>query len=210
MKKNQNRLINKTFTFLSLLIAMSSLKVNAQVSVSGGLKMEANIHQFWLYDTDAASKIKMAPNLGGFVNIELNDRSAIQPEMMFFFRNSRIRQGNLKDDFRQWGMTLSAYWISREHIDNGTWYFGLGGYADLGFNARLKHTGTALYRKTEGQAAIMNRWDYGIRAMLGYEYSNGLQINVGLQLGLKDQLDAGRDEATAINKVITVGIGYHF
>lgn len=56
----------------------------------------------------------------------------------------------------------------------------------------------------------MNRWDYGICAFLGYEYRNGLQINVGLQLGLKDQLNAGRNDATAINKVITVGMGYHF
>jgi hypothetical protein len=46
--------------------------------------------------------------------------------------------------------------------------------------------------------------------MLGYEYSSGIQINAGLHLGLKDQLDARKNDATAINKVITVGMGYHF
>lgn len=172
--------------------------------------METNIHQFWLYDLDGyTSKVKIAPSLGYFLDIELNDRLAIQPEMMFFFRNSRIRHGNLNDDFQQWGMTVPVYLVGREYIDNGTWYFGLGAYAGLGFNARMKNAKTALYKEVEGRA-IMNRWDYGISAMLGYEYSSGIQINVGLHLGLKNQSDAGKNDASVINKVITVGVGYHF
>jgi hypothetical protein len=129
--------------------------------------------------------------------------------MMFFFRNSGIRKGDLNDDFQQWGMIVPVYLVGREDIDNGTWYFGLGGYAEFGFNARLKNAKTALYKEIEGKA-IMNRWDYGISAMLGYEYSNGIQINAGLHLGLKDRLDARKDDATVINKVIIVGMGYHF
>jgi hypothetical protein len=201
---------NKIFTFLSILIAMSLFKVNAQVSVSGGVKMEAGIHQFWLYDLDDyTSKTKIAPGLGCFLEIELNDKLAIQPEMMFSFKNSEIRHGNRNDDFQQWGMILPVYLVGREYIDNGMWYFGLGAYAGFGFNARMKNAKTALYKEVEGRA-IMNRWDYGISTMLGYEYSNGIQINTGLYLGLNDQLDAGKKDATVINKVITVGVGYHF
>jgi hypothetical protein len=209
MKSNQNKLKIRAFALFSMLIAISLFKADAQVSVSGGLKMETNIHQFWLYDLDIVSKIKIAPNLGCFLEIELNDRFAIQPEMMFFFRNSGIRHNNQKDDFQQWGITVPIYLVEREYTDNGTWYFGMGAYAGFGFNARMKNAKTALYEKIEGQA-IMNRWDYGISAMLGYEYGNGIQINVGLHLGLKDQLDAFKNEATVINKVITVGMGYHF
>jgi hypothetical protein len=207
---NPNKSIDKIFTFLSMLIAVSFIKVNAQASVfSGGLKMEANMHQFWLNDLDVISKVKMAPNLGCFLEIELNDKYAIQPEVMFFFRNSGIRQDNRNDDFQQWGMTIPVYWIGREYIDNGTWYFGIGAYAEFGFNARMKHEKTALYKKTT-EEPVMTRWDYGICAMLGHEYSNGIQINAGLHLGLNDQLDACKNDATVINKVITVGIGYHF
>jgi hypothetical protein len=210
MKMNYDKRMNKTLAFLSMLIAISSLKVNAQTSVSGGLKMETNIHQFWLYDLDGyTSKVKIAPSLGGFLNIELNERLAIQPEAMFFFRNSGIRHNNQKDIFQQWGMTVPVYLVGREYIDNGTWYFGLGGYAGWGFDARMKKAKTALYKEVEGRA-IMNRWDYGISAMLGYEYSSGIQINVGLHLGLKNQSDAGKNDASVINKVITVGVGYHF
>jgi hypothetical protein len=210
MKMNQNKSANRIFTFLSVLIAISLSKVNAQASVSGGLKMEVNIHQFWLYDLDDyTSKIKMAPNLGCFLEIELNDRFAVQPEVMFSFRNSGIRQDNRNDDFQQWGMTVPVYLVGREYMDNSTWYFGLGGYAGWGFNARMKNTKTALYKEAEGKA-IMTRWDYGISAMLGCEYSSGIQINAGLHLGLKDQLDARKNDATVINKVITVGMGYHF
>jgi hypothetical protein len=131
---------------------MSLFKVNAQSSVSGGLKLEANIHQFRLYDLDVISKIKIGTNMGCFLEIELNDRFAIQPEMMFFFRNSGIRQGNRKDDFQQWGMTMPVYLVGREYTDNGTWYFGLGAYAGLGFNACMENAKTALYKEVEGKA----------------------------------------------------------
>ncbi|MDR2040863.1 MAG: PorT family protein [Tannerella sp.] len=194
---------------LSAQEAILTAKTKAQVSVSGGLKMEANIHQFWLYELDYISKIKVAPNLGCFLEIELNKRLAIQPELMFFFRNSGIRQGGREDDFQQWGMTIPVYLLGRECIDDGIWYFGLGAYTGFGFNARMKNAKTALYEEIEGKA-IMNRWDYGISAMLGYEYCDGIQISAGLHLGLKDQLDAGKDDATVINKVLTVGMGYRF
>ncbi|MDR1116506.1 MAG: PorT family protein [Tannerella sp.] len=208
---NQNKPASRAFVFLSMLIAVSLFRVNAQASVSGGLKMEMNTHQFWLYDLDDyTSKTKIAPNVGGFLDIELNDRFAVQPEIMLFFRNSGLKYGERDDHVQQWGMMIPVYLVGREYIDSGTWYFGLGAYAGFGFNARMKNAKTVLYDKTDGHAAIMNRWDYGISALIGYEYGNGIQINAGLQLGLKDQLDACKDHATAINKTITAGIGYHF
>jgi hypothetical protein len=73
----------------------------------------------------------------------------------------------------------------------------------------MKNAGTAMYKKTEGNA-FMNRWDYGISAMLGFELHNGIQFNAYMQLGLKDQLQAKKDDATAINKTVSFGIGYRF
>jgi hypothetical protein len=173
--------------------------------------MEANIHQFWLYDVeDYVSELKMAPNMGGFLEFELNEMFAIQPEVQFFVRRSGVRQGGRKDDFRQWGIILPVCFVGREYIDRGTWYFGLGAYAGVGLNAYLENAKTSLYNVREGKRAVMNRWDYGLSGMMGYEYDHGFQLNMGLHLGLKNQLDAGRKEATVINKVITVGMGYHF
>lgn len=66
-----------------------------------------------------------------------------------------------------------------------------------------------MYRKMEGKV-LMNRWDYGISSILGFEFRTGIQFNACLQLGLKDQLQAQKDDATAINKTVTFGIGYRF
>jgi hypothetical protein len=51
--------------------------------------------------------------------------------------------------------------------------YGLGAYVNAGLNARMKNAGTAMYKKTEGYA-FMNRWDYGISSMLGFELRNGI------------------------------------
>ena len=200
----------KRFGWISVLILASLFAANAKSPVSFGLKMEVGIHEFWLYDLDNyASRCGIAPNLGCFLKTDLNGAYSIQTDLLLFFRHTRMKVYGRDDYFRQWGINLPVYLVKREYLDREIWYYGLGIYAGAGLNARMKNAGTAMYKKTEGNA-FMNRWDYGISAMLGFELHNGIQFNAYLQLGLKDQLQAQKDDATAINKTVSFGIGYRF
>jgi hypothetical protein len=209
VKKTKDHLRNR-FVFLQVLMVVNPFTANAGRPVSFGLKMEANIHEFWLYDLDdIESCMGIAPGTGCFLKIDLNGAFAIQPELSLFFRNTRIKIDGRDDYFRQWGMSVPVYLVGHEYIDNSIWYFGIGPHVQIGFDAHTKETAKDLYRTTEG-AASMNRWDYGISSMLGCELHNGIKFNVGLQLGFKDQLKALGKEYTAINKTVVMGIGYHF
>jgi hypothetical protein len=208
LNKGRKERIWKRFGWLFVLILASSFAANAKSPVSFGLKMEVNVHEFWLYDLDNyASRLGIAPNLGCFLKTDLNDSYSIQSDLLLFSRNTRMKVYGRDDYFRQWGINLPVYLVKREYIDREIWYFGLGVYASAGLNAHMKNAGTDMYKRTEGKA-FMNRWDYGISSMLGFEIHNGIQFNACLQLGLKDQLQAQKDDATAINKTITFGIGY--
>jgi hypothetical protein len=44
----------------------------------------------------------------------------------------------------------------------------------------------------------------------GFELHNDMQINACLQLGLKDQLQTSKNDATVLNKALTFRIGYGF
>ena len=195
---------------LSLLMTTGLVTVNAQTSINYGVKAEANMSNFLLTDLDnQSSTMKLGPTLGGFMNIGVYENFSIQPEMMFFYRQSKMETGSVKDDFRQWGMQIPVYFLGQTYTNSGKIYAGVGPYLGLGFDARYKDADKDLYKKVNGKVD-MNRWDFGLGALVGYEFSNGIQVNAGYQLGLIDQLDELKDEATMRNQEVSLGVGYRF
>lgn len=195
---------------LSVLMTTGLVTVNAQTPLTFGVKAEANMSNFLLTDLDnQSSTMKLGPTLGGFMNIELHQNFSIQPEVLVYFRQSKMEEGSNEDDFRQWGMQVPVYFLGQAYTNSGKFYAGVGPYLGMGFDARYKDADNDLYKKVDDEAA-MNRWDFGLGALVGYEFSNGIQINAGYQLGLIDQLDALKDDATIRTQTVSLGIGYRF
>lgn len=195
---------------LSILMTTGLVTVNAQTPINYGVKAEANMSNFLLTDLDnQSSTMKLGPTLGGFMNIGIHENFSIQPEVMLFYRQSKMETGSVKDDFRQWGMQVPVYFLGQTYINSGKFYAGVGPYLGLGFNAKYKDADKDLYKKVNGKTD-MNRWDFGLGALVGYEFSNGVQVNAGYQLGLIDQLDALKDDATMRNQAVSLGVGYRF
>ena len=195
---------------LSVMMTTGLVTVNAQTPVTYGVKAEANMSNFLLSDLDdQTSTMKLGPTVGGFMNIGLHPNFSIQPEVMFYFRHSKMETGATEDDFRQWGMQVPVYLLGQTYTNNGKFYAGVGPYLGLGFDARYKDADLDLYKKVNDEAD-MNRWDFGLGALVGYEFQNGVQINAGYQLGLVDQLDAMKDDAGMRVQTVSLGVGYRF
>jgi len=195
---------------LSILMTTGLVTVNAQTPINYGVKAEANMSNFLLTDLDnQSSTMKLGPTLGGFMNIGVHENFSIQPEVMLFYRQSKMETGSVKDDFRQWGMQVPVYFLGQTYTNSGKFYAGVGPYLGLGFDAKYKDADKDLYKKVNGKTD-MNRWDFGLGALVGYEFSNGVQVNGGYQLGLIDQLDALKDDASMRNQAVSLGVGYRF
>ncbi|HHV85788.1 MAG TPA: PorT family protein [Petrimonas sp.] len=195
---------------LSFLMATGLMSVSAQTSISYGIKGEMNLSNFFLKDLDTqTSTMKVGPNLGGFMKIDLHPNFAIQPEVMFFYRNSKMETGPAEDTFKQWGMQIPVYALGQTEAGNGRFYGGVGPYVGFGFDARYKDADVSLYKKVNDKTP-MNRWDFGLGALLGYEFNNGVQLNAGYQFGFVDQLDAMKDDASMRTQTVNIGIGYRF
>ncbi len=183
--------------------------VNAQ-SISYGAKAEMNMSNFLLTDLDAQkSTMKVGPTLGGFVKFDVTENFAIQPELNFFYRQSKMEFGPKEDTFKQWGMQLPVYALGQTALGNGKFYGGVGPYVGLGFDARYDEADVNLYDEVAG-VTPMNRWDFGLGALIGYEFNNGVQLNAGYQFGFVNQLDALKDDHKMRNQVVSVGVGYRF
>ena len=143
------------------------------------------------------------------MKVDLHPNFAIQPEVMFFYRNSKMETGPAEDTFKQWGMQIPVYALGQTSTDNGRFYGGVGPFVSLGFDARYKDADVNLYEEVGGKTP-MNRWDFGLGALIGYEFTNRVQINAGYQIGFVDQLDALKDAATMRTQTVSLGIGYRF
>lgn len=204
---------------LVALITIGTTSVNAQTPIYWGVKGEMNLSNFLLSDFDLlSSKMKAGPNLGGFMRVELHENFALQQELSFFYRNAKMEALSEDDTFKQWGMQLPVYALGQCRTYNGLFYGGIGPFVGLGFDARLDDLDIDLYKEVAGKTP-MNRWDFGLGLLLGYEFNSGLQLNAGYQFGLVNQADeltalknviSGSDDAKMRTQTVNVGIGYRF
>lgn len=202
--------MKRTILLLSMVLALGLTTANAQNKTTYGVKVGANFSNFVLTDLPTQkSSMKAGADLGGFMNINVHPNISIQPEVKFFYRSSKAEMGPAEDTFKQWGMQIPVYALGQTELGNGKFYGGVGPFLGVGFDARYDASDLNLYEKKEDKA-ILNRWDLGIGALIGYEFSNGCQINVEYQYGFIDQMDALKDLGTKNTQNVSVVIGYRF
>lgn len=117
---------------LSLFLTIGLINVNAQNDISFGLKGEMNLSNFILKDlNNLESNMKVGPNLGAYMRIDLHENFAIQPEVLFFFRQSEmgiktntsfLPTISTDDTFKQWGMQIPVYALGKLPVGNGNFY----------------------------------------------------------------------------------------
>lgn len=198
-------------TLMSFVMTLGIVNVNAQSPLSFGAKLEMNTSNFVLSDMeDVSSSMKVGPNLTGFMKVDLHENFAIQPELSVFYRQSKIEFDKTdKDTFKQWGMQIPVYALGQTETLFGKFYAGVGPYVGFGLDARFSDADESLYKKHDDER-VMNRWDFGLATLVGYEFNNGFQINAGYQFGFINQLDAQKDDHKLRNQVVNFGIGYRF
>ncbi len=198
-------------TLMSFVMTLGVVNVNAQSPLSFGTKLEMNTSNFVLTDLDDLnSSMKVGPTLTGFMKVDLHENFAIQPELSVFYRQSKMEFDKTTDDtFKQWGMQIPVYALGQVETLLGRFYGGVGPYVGLGLDARYDDADVSLYKKENGKTS-MNRWDFGLATLIGYEFNNGFQLNAGYQFGFINQLDALKDNHKMRNQVVNFGIGYRF
>jgi len=202
--------MKKIILSLALVIGVGTMHTFAQTTF--GVKADANLSNFVvskMANTDG--KLGFGANVGGFANIEVSKMFALQPEVMFMLENSKLETSGVKNNIRTWGVQVPVYaMLQFPSASTGKAYIGVGPYAGLGFNAKNTTADVDLYDKNGTDNAALKRFDVGLAATAGYEFSNRIQINASYKHGLLDQLDAGSENSTFTNQMITLGLGYRF
>jgi opacity protein-like surface antigen len=119
--------------------------------------------------------------------------------------------GQLKTDYKYWGLELPIYIMGQINTGAGKIFIGAGPYVSVGIDAIQSPGSIDLYRKDkETDKSIMHRWDFGLGALTGYEFRNGISINCGYQIGFINSLNAQKNDMTMKRQAVSFGIGYKF
>ena len=208
--------MKKMILSVALVMGLGVANISAQ-NISAGIKVEANTSNFILSDLDGVnSNLGFGATIGGFGTIEFNEFFALRPEVLFHFKNSvmEVDATGAETDYQYFGVEIPVYAVGQFAIGSGKGFVGVGPYVGLGIDARSKASGMddiKLYDEIGNTGkSNMQRWDIGAGLLLGYEFSNKLQINAGYKIGFIDALDLGKDNASMLNQTISLGLAYKF
>ena len=199
-------------TVFVLVFALGFISLNAQVKTNWGIKAEMNASSF-LFDKVPGMKsdFGLGAGLGAFSRIDLGENFALQPELMFHWQNSTLKQSGVKSDFQYWGIEIPFYAIGQIIFENNARiYIGLGPYWRLGFSAQNRTDKVNLYKGDETTDAFMQRGDIGAGVIIGVELPFGMQINASYKYGLLNILDAPNENSVMSSQVISFGLGARF
>lgn len=202
--------MKKVILSIALLVGLGSVQNSNAQTISMGVKAEANTSSFLLTDLpNLESNMGFGASVGGFMKVDLSENFAIQPEVMFHFKNSqqKIKSTGIKTDYQYFGAEIPVYALGQCSLGDGRFYGGVGPYVGFGFDAKNKNNGIKI---DQYKNDLMKRFDFGAGAMLGYEFSNRMQINASYKMGLINTLDKGSNDSKMRNQTISLGLGYRF
>ena len=192
-------------------ITTTTHTTTVNMSGSFGLKANANMSHFIIRDMDDyQSNMKLGCSTGIFVKLESN-HFALQYELLLHYKTSEMENEveQTKTEYKCWSLILPIYFMGQINTGSGKIFIGAGPYVSVGLDATQSPGSIDLYRKDQtANKSIMQRWDFGLGAIAGYEFSNGISINAGYQVGLINALSAEKNDMTMKNQTVCLGIGY--
>ncbi|UII23428.1 porin family protein [Fulvivirga ligni] len=189
-------------TLLAAFIAIVCISTS-QAQVSGGAKAALNIATTVSKDGTHHADARLAPTLGGYLNINLSNGFAFQPELLFSFQGSRW-EANGHTYTRNY-VYLNVPLMLEYHVGK---VFYLEAGPQLGFLAIAKFKD-----KSDGHVEItdqkgnMNGTVVSLNLGLGLDF-NKMHFNLRHCFGLSDIYDHDYYDDPVRNSVYQLGIGY--
>jgi len=207
--------MKKVVLSVAVVLGLGLATAQAQ-GVLGGIKLDATLSNFVLSDLDGVeSKFGAGVSVGGYTKIEITEHFALQPEILLHYKNSKmeVKTPKSETDYQFFGVELPVYAVGQMSLGNGKGFIGAGPFLGFGIDARYKASGMddrELYKEYNGQKSDLQRWDFGVGAMVGYEFGSRLQIIGSWKIGVINALNANKDNASMLNNTFSLGLGYRF
>jgi len=201
---------------LTLAFALSTLLFSTQLSaqeskLSLGFRANSSLSNYSLSGQAKSLKSKMGigGSAGGFIKYDLTPNFAVQSGIDVYFHSSKLESTGSTSSrkLNSFGVEIPLYGIIQGELGSGKAFIGAGPYAGYGISAKLG--GVSLFKENgTPDMPALNRFDYGVGGIIGYEFDQHWQLKANYQFGLAD-LDKAKG-AGMKSRVASVGIAYKF
>lgn len=200
---------------LTFVFAVGTLIFSTQLSaqenpLSVGFKAGTGLSNYRLGGDMKSLKSKMSfgGSAGVFIKYDLSPNFAVQSGIDVCYNTSKLESLTDKssDKLKSFGVEIPLYGIVQGELGSGKAFIGAGPYTGYGISTKLD--GVNLYKKNNGTGTTMNRFDYGVGGIVGYDFDKNWQINASYKFGLAD-LHKGKGGSMK-NQGASIGIAYKF
>ena len=185
------------------------------VSVSGGIKADATFLNF-LAQKAPGTTSTLTPGfaLGGFTDIRFNDWIGLRPEVNLNFKQTVMSWEQSGGRMQSFGIEVPIYVTARfkafksHHI-----LLGIGPYTEFSCYARWIIDGRKvdLLEVHEDGEPMIQDTQSGFGAMLGYEFGNGMAVNLAYRLCCFNILQPNTSQGVSLYpQSISLGFAYRF
>lgn len=199
--------------FLALIFTLTATLTSAQTQL--GVRTGVNLSKFYgsMSDVTIDSESLTSFYLTGYLNTAIHKNFSVQPGLslqgkggMNSFMEDNIRKEEATNLLYVELPINVLYHIS---LVGGDFSAGLGPYVATGISGKTKiddHKEDIEW----GNDADFARWDTGLNFIIGYRFFEGLSIDAGYALGLKNMAPENELSIQQYNRAFSVGLGYLF
>ncbi len=192
---------------IAIMIAcvMASIGIaNAQKNTIG-IKAGANKSSYVLRNLSGKTDMKPGFEAGVIWRHDFSEHFALQPEAALSMQNSAYVQG--MQGYKTWNMEIPVYALGQISAGKGhRFYIGLGPNLNFALAGKEAVSGSDLYKGD----SLMNRFDIGAAALVGYELPFNMQINFSYKYGFLNALKTPADGASMTRNSVSLGLAYMF
>ena len=220
--------MKKLFLVIGILAASFS-QLQAQ-KLNGGIKAGMNATS-WGGDVSQAladlvgqtsilpGTIKQGYHVGGFLSIPLGQQFILEPGLYYSTKgieanytygvaNNLLKlKGNLVNDAHYLDLPV----LAKVQLGNGFQLFAGPQLSYLLANKVRAEAGIMgfSYEQDFDWKSGFREWDFGLAGGVGYQFTNGIQLQAGYDHGLRS-LDSGKSNIDLYNRAVKLSLGYKF
>lgn len=197
-------------------LAVGTLVFSAQLSaqdnpVSIAFKAGTSISNYRLSGNMAGfrSKMDIGGSVGGIIKYDVSQNFALQSGIDIYHRTSKLETitDKTSNKIKSLGIEIPLYGILQGTVGSGKAFIGVGPY--VGYGIITKANGVSLFKNSNiTDRPAMNRFDYGVSSIIGYNFGKNWQVNATYQFGLAD-LHKAKGGAMK-NQGLFIGLAYKF
>ena len=195
----------KKLVFLALFTVSAGL-VYAQAPKIG-FKAGLNLNHVSTNDDelkhDLAGRASM--HFGVLADFEMSKTWSFQPQLMFSGRGAKLAHGDHSDVFAFNSLEVPLNFVYKKDAAKG-FFMGMGPSFGYNLSGKIKEDHESEDIEFGSEGGQINRFDLGLNALLGYQFSNRFFVSSNYSLGLSNWNNTSA--STWRNNVVGISIGY--